>query len=209
MDAWAIGTIRMRLLSRETIRLDPEMSYWRRQWYFLSSLGIFYLIIIALFAIPLLGTFVVILMKGMFDLRYVIITGGCIGFIVLAIIAVRGVRRLRQRLSQDYRMAGRDIQRQLLLGNPFEVSAFNGMIKFSCGQQHAGSRPALEDSTRALLPNVSEAGRAGLSDIFAQLEHLSALRQSGVIDDEEFKVLKAMLIEGQTAAGNKETSGPA
>ena len=180
--------------------MDPEMSYWRRQLYFLSSLGIFYIIIIALFAIPLLGTFVVILIKGALDLRYVIIAGGCIGIIVLTMIAVRVVRRLWQRLRRDGRMAGRDIRRQLLLGNPFEVSVFNGLLKFSCGTPNTDGQPALEHRDQALLSHLSGTQPAGPTDILAQLEHLSELKRAGIVDDAEFKMLKTLLIESQTTA---------
>ncbi len=179
------------------------MSYWRRQIYFLSSLGIFYVILIALFAIPLLGTVVVILIKGMFDLRYVIVAGGCIGGIALSIVALRVVRRLRQRLGRDYRTAGQDIRRQLMLGNPVEVSILNGLLKFSCGRQPAHGQPAIDHPAPVLLPNASATGETDLSGVFTQLEQLSQLRQSGVIDDEEFKMLKAVLIEAQTTAGSK------
>ena len=192
--------------TKEIIGVDPEMSYWRRQLYFLSSLGIFYIIIIALFAIPLLGTFVVILIKGALDMRYVIIAGGCIAIIALTVFAVRVMRRLWQRLRQDGQMARRDIRRQLLLGNPFEVSVFNGMLKFSCGNQHADGTPALEHHQQPLLPHLDHEA-IGPTDILAQLEHLSELKRSGVIDDDEFKMLKTVLIESQTAAARTAGSG--
>ena len=188
--------------------MEPEMSYWRRQLYFLSSLGIFYVIIIALFAIPLLGTFVVILIKGALDLRYVIIAGGCIGIIALTIFMVRVMRRLWQRLRRDGQMAGKDIRRNLLLGNPFEVSVLNGMLKFSCGRQNAAAPPALEHQEQGLLPHHPENSQTGPTDVLAQLEHLSALKQSGVIDEEEFKVLKTLLIDSQTAGSRAANTDP-
>lgn len=186
--------------------MDPEMSYWRRQMYFLSSLGIFYVLIIALFGIPLLATFVVILIKGALDMRYFIIAGGCIGLVVFAVFAVRIMRRLWQRLRRDGQMAGQDIRRQLLLGNPFEVSVFNGMLKFSCGQPGADGQPAIAHQEQALLPHLAEPGP---TDILSQLAHLSELKQSGVIDDDEFKTLKTVLIEAQTATGKTTDSDTA
>lgn len=189
--------------------MDPEMSYWRRQLYFFSSLGIFYIIIIALFAIPLLGTFVVILIKGALDLRYVIIAGGCIGFILMVVFAIRVIRRLWLRLRRDGQMAGRDMRRNLLLGNPFEISVFNGLLKFSCGRQNTDGQPALAHQEQALLPHLSETGPNIQTDILSQLEHLSELKRSGVIDDDEFKMLKTVLIDAQTAAGKPANIDPA
>jgi hypothetical protein len=193
--------------TKEIIGVDPETSYWRRQLYLLSSLGIFYVIIIALFGIPLLATFVVILIKGALDLRYVIIAGGCVGLVVLTVFAVRAVRRLLQYLRQDGQMAGRDIRQQLLLGNPFEVSVLNGLLKFSSGHQNADGTPAIGQPQRPLLPHSPGHGQP--ADILSQLEHLAELKQSGVIDDDEFKMLKTVLIDSQKATGKTAGNDPA
>lgn len=182
--------------------MDSKNGYWQRQFYFLSSLGIFYLILIALFAIPLLGTFVVILIKGAFDLRYVIIAGGCVGLIALSWVAVKLVRGMWQRLRRDGSIAGEEVRRSLLLGKPVEISIFNGMLKFSCGQGHPDSRLALPRENRPLLPSPDARDNAG--SILDQLQHLSELKQSGAIDADEFNLLKAMLIESTAPACDVE-----
>ena len=182
--------------------MDSKNGYWQRQFYFLSSLGIFYIILIALFAIPLLGTFVVILIKGALDLRYVIIAGGCVGMIALGWIAVKVVRRMWQRLRRDGSIAGEEVRRSLLLGKPVEISIFNGMLKFSCGNTSPDSRPALPQENRPLLPYTN--GRESAVSLLDQLQHLSELKQTGTIDADEFSLLKAMLIESSAPSCDVE-----
>jgi len=52
---------------------DKEESYIKRQLVFLSSFGYFWLILLGLFAVPLLGTYVVIFIKGAIDYKNIII----------------------------------------------------------------------------------------------------------------------------------------
>jgi hypothetical protein len=90
--------------------MDSNKGYWKRQLYMLSSLGLFYVILIALFAIPLVGTFVVILIKGALDLRYFIIAGALLGLAILGVIIIRALKRLRyhfiRRVSRPERWCG-------------------------------------------------------------------------------------------------------
>ncbi|BBO88945.1 SHOCT domain-containing protein [Desulfosarcina ovata] len=173
--------------------VDPKDSYWRRQFYFASSIGIFYILIIALFGIPLLGTFVVILIKGALDLRYLIIAGGCVGAVALAWFTYRGLKKLWWRIQRDGTLAGETARRNLLMGKPFEISIFSGMLRFSCGQPPSDAPLALPHSEQALLPQ--ETGRTGAAGILDQLDRLAELKRSGDIDDDEFNLLKTMLIE--------------
>lgn len=180
--------------------MDPEKEYWQRQFYFLSSLGIFYIILIALFAIPLLGTFVVILIKGALDLRYVIITAGCVALVIIGWLAVKLGMRLWRNFRRDGALAGQAFRRSLFLGKPVEISVFNGMLKLSCGQDRSEFTPSLPQMEQPLLPEAN--GQIGAGGILDQLKQLSDLRQAGAIDENEFKTLKAMLIES-----NKKASG--
>lgn len=182
--------------------MDSKDGYWRRQFYFLSSLGIFYLILIALFAIPLLGTFVVILIKGALDLRYVIIAGGCVGLVLFSWLAIRFFRRMWRRFRQDGVVVGEEVRRNLLLGKPVEISILNGMVKFSCGNDQAEPTAALPQERRPMLPSPD--GRSGSGSILDQLQHLSDLKQSGAIDAEEFNLLKSMLIESSAPTAKIE-----
>jgi len=180
--------------------VDSKDGYWQRQFYFLRSLGIFYVILIALFAIPLLGTFVVILIKGALDLRYVIIAGGLAGLIVLCWFAVKLCRRLWFRFRQNGSLVRKEVRRNLLLGKPVELSIFNGMVKFSCGHDQADTRPALPQENRPLLPSAN--GNTNAADILDQLQHLAELKQTGAIDTDEFETLKAMLIESSASSSS-------
>ncbi len=172
--------------------MDPEKGYWQRQFYFLSSLGIFYIILIALFAVPLLGTFVVILIKGALDLRYVIIAAGCVGGVVLSWLAVKLIIRLWRNFRRDGSIAGQAFRRNLLLGQPVEISVFNGMLKLTCGKDSPGSQPSLPNPEHPILPAPN--APANGDEILDRLQQLVDLKQSGAIDDDEFKTLKASLI---------------
>jgi hypothetical protein len=178
--------------------VDPEKGYWHRQVYLLSSLGLFYIILIALFAIPLVATVVVILIKGALDLRYYIIAGGFVLLVALGVYAVRFVRRLVDRIHQDAIAAGADLRSSRLLDNPVEVSIFNGLLRFSFGQAQPDRQPALVHRGTALLTHRTE--RGAVTDVLDQLQSLSELKRNGTIDDDEFNMLKALLIESSTAS---------
>lgn len=178
--------------------MESEKGYWQRQAYLLSSLGLFYIILIALFAIPLVGTCVVILIKGALDLRYIIIAGGCVGLAVFSVLVVRALRRLGDRIRQDGRVAGEDVRRSLLIGKPVEISIFNGLLKFNYGHVPPDERPAITHHTAALLPQHTD--RRAVAEVVDQLQNLSELRRVGTIDDDEFDLLKSMLIESSAAS---------
>lgn len=184
--------------SGEHHRVDSKDSYWRRQFYFASSIGIFYILILALFGIPLVGTFVVILIKGALDLRYLIIAGGAVGAVLLGWLAYRGLKRLGRRLHRDGTLAGQEARHSLLMGKPVEISIFNGMFKFSCGQVTGDAPLALPHAEQALLPE--QTGQAPIPGILDQLTRLAELKRTGAIDDEEFNLLKTLLIESSAAS---------
>jgi hypothetical protein len=179
--------------------VDSKKGYWQRQLYFLSSLGLFYIILIALFAIPLVGAFVVILIQGAFDLRYVIIAAGCLGMVVLGFVAFNVVRRLWRRFQRDGLAVGEDARRSLLMGKPVEITIFNGLMKFTCGHEKSSSLPAIEHVKQNLLPHDTRP--SSVTDILDRLQHLSELKQTGAIDEEEFNLLKAMLLDDPSCSG--------
>lgn len=184
--------------SGEHHRVDSKESYWRRQFYFASSIGIFYILILALFGIPLVGTLVVILIKGALDLRYLIMAGGAVGAVLLAWVVYRSLKRLAQRLRRDGTLASQEARHSLLMGKPVEISIFNGMLKFSCGQAPGDTPLALPHAEQALLPEKS--GQAPVPGILDQLARLAELKRTGAIDDAEFNLLKTMLIESSAAS---------
>ena len=186
--------------------MDSEKGYWKRQAYMLSSIALFYLILIALFAIPLVGTFVVILIKGAMDLRYVIIAGVCVGLVVLSVFTVRAIRRLRHRTHRDGIVSGEAVRRQLLIGKPVEVSIFNGLLKFTYGHAQPDALPSLPHQNAALLPHRTE--RDAVIDVVDQLQELSELKRSGAIDSDEYHLLKTMLIASSTPTGTASENEP-
>jgi hypothetical protein len=178
--------------------MDSKKGYWSRQLYMLSSLGLFYLILIALFAIPLLGSFVVILIKGAFDLRYFIIAGGFIGLAVVGYFAIKALKRLRYVLKRSGFEAGNTMRCHQLMGQPVEISILGGLLKFTAGQPQSGENLALPHQGPSLLPRRTE--RDATTDIVCQLQGLSELKRAGSIDADEFNLLKAVLIEASAPA---------
>jgi hypothetical protein len=177
--------------------MNSDQGYWKRQLYMLSSLGLFYIILIALFAIPLVGTFVVILIKGALDLRYFIIAFGCLGFTVLGAIIVRGLRKLWLRFRSDGSAAGKAVLCQEFMGQPMEVSIFGGLLKFTVGNPHANE--SLAPPHRKPLLLSERADRDAVTDIVYQLQGLTELKRAGAIDSEEFNLLKTVLIEASAS----------
>lgn len=162
----------------------------------LSSLGLFYVILIALFAIPLVGTCVVILIKGALDLRYFIITGGFIGLAILGVFFAKALKRMWHRFRRDGRETAEIMRRQQLAGQPVEISILGGLLKFTTGQPRS-SGIRFQPHHRPSLPPPG-ADRDGATDIIVQLQGLSELKRAGTIDADEFDLLKAVLIEAST-----------
>jgi hypothetical protein len=177
--------------------MNSKKGYWKRQLYLLSSLGLFYVILIALFAIPLVGTCVVILIKGALDLRYFIIAGGCIGLAILVIFSIKALKKLWYRFKRDGLKAGEMVRRHQFMGQPVEISVLGGLLKFTTGQPRSAEQPALPHHRPFLLPNGTD--RDAAADIVYQLKGLSELKRAGTIDADEFNLLKAVLIETSAA----------
>ena len=164
--------------------------YMDRQIYIMSSIGIFYVIMIALFAVPLIGTFVVIIIKGVLDFRMVILIGG----VVVMGFAVFYLGKFIFRLWQKFKHGGfSDIGNTIRSGQSFQISFMNGLISVSSGNQTDTPPQALpyrSNADTAMLP----APEAKDADIVSRLKELSELKAQGVIDDEEFILLKKKLI---------------
>jgi hypothetical protein len=184
--------------------MSSEKGYFKRQFHMLASLGLFYAILIALFAIPLVGTLVVILIKGALDLRYFIIAGGFFGVAILGFFIIRALKRLWYRIQRDGFKAGEIARRHQLTGKPVEISILGGMFKFTVGQPGSAGNPALSHDRPFLLPDGTD--RDPATDIVIQLQELSELKRAGTIDADEFRLLKAVLIETSASAarGSKQ-----
>jgi hypothetical protein len=164
--------------------------YMDRQIYMMSSIGIFYVIMIALFAIPLLGTFVVVIIKGVLDFRVAILL--C-AIVVLALLLFY-LGKLVFRLWQKFKTGGfADIGETIRSGQQFQISFLNGLFSVSSGTptDNLKALPYREGNDVAMLP---EPESKNTDDIVGKLKELSELKAQGVIDDEEFTLLKKKLI---------------
>jgi hypothetical protein len=178
--------------------MESNKGYWKRQFYMLSSLGLFYVILIALFAIPLVGTFVVILIKGALDLRYFIIAGGVLGLAILGVFIIRALKRLWHRFIRESYKAGEMALRHQSTGQPIEISLLGGLLKFTTGQLQAPEHLSPAHRPPYLLPRGED--QRPHTDIICQLQGLSELKRAGSIDTDEFNLLKGVLIEASATA---------
>ena len=165
----------------------------------LSSLGLFYAILIALFAIPLVGTCVVILIKGVLDLRYLILAGGGMALAILGVFAFKAIKRLWCRFKQDGSNAVEMLRQHQIMGQTVEISFLGGLLKFKTGQPQSTGNPPIPHYHPSLLPHCT--GRDDAADIVYQLQGLRELKHAGTISADEFDLLKAVLIEGSASTG--------
>lgn len=173
--------------------MNDKDNYWKRQVYFMSNLGIFYILIIALFAVPLVGTFVVVIIQGVIDFRYAILTGGVIGFVIACYYLCKGAIRLYRRFRRDGEQALREMQTNARTGTPAQLSLFNGFLTFSYGGDASHSQPALPPQERRdLIGYTPEPPRP---DPIGQLRMLNDLKAQGVIDAAEFELIKKRVID--------------
>ncbi len=171
-----------------------KSEYFQRQTYIMSNLGLFYIIIIALFGVPLMGTFVVVLIKGVFDLRFIIVPAATLFLGLMLFFGLRGLRRWVRRVRQDGRQAMDAAQKQSRHGQAVQVSIFNGMLSLTLGAPNEASGLPPGRVSKELPPPPHDASGSE-PDVLMQLKELVALRKEGEIDDQEFEVLKAQLIE--------------
>ncbi len=189
--------------------MDQKEGYFKRQLYIVGNLGLFYVIIIALFGVPLMGTFVVILIKGMIDMRYVILVGGTLLIIALLWFLIKRGRRYSQKVKQEGLIAGGAFRDALSRGEPVQLSLFNGLMTLSCGDPK-GSR-ALPRQARGgeenvrLLPDAVETvdaeDAAGAVRVIRHLEKLKALKADGLVTEAEFSTIKARLLNAMDDPG--------
>lgn len=170
-----------------------ESDYFRRQTYIMSNLGLFYIIILALFAVPLVGTFVVVLIKGVIDLRFIIVPGAILASGLILFILLRRIRRWIHRMRQDGRSVMNAARNQNQGGQAVQISIFNGLFALTLGTPQASS--ALPPGTASKqLPEPFKEVREAEDNVLIQIKELISLREAGEIDDQEFELLKAQLI---------------
>lgn len=173
--------------------------YLKRQTYMLSSIGLFYIIIIGLFAIPLLAAFVVVLIQGLVDLKYAIIYGGIAISVLAAFLLVRYLLKFYRRIRTDGIQTSRAVRKKMTRGEPVQISVFKGLLTFTYGGRHYGAGP--------LPPSIEGPAPAGFlpeptqpPDVVTQLRELSALKNDGIVSENEFQQIKARLIQEHSNA---------
>lgn len=172
---------------RRWFRQKMKSDYVQRQVYMMSNLGLFYIILIALFGIPLFGTFVVVLIKGVLDFQYVILGTGIIGGGLLVFFTGRFLVRLFRRMRQDGFRAIHEARSRAGGGQPVQIDFMGGLLSLSYG----GDSPA-----RRLQPPETPLLIAGPDhDPIHRLKELRDLKAEGIIDQEEFDLLKKQLID--------------
>ncbi|CAN2041119.1 SHOCT domain-containing protein [Candidatus Magnetomoraceae bacterium gMMP-15] len=177
--------------------LDKKEGYMKRQLYFMSNLGLFWIIIVGLFAVPLMGTFVVILIKGALDFKYVIIS---VGSLLTGLALFYGIRlfiRIYRRFKQGNSELGQELKDKIGRGDMMQVSMFGGLINFTYGgtrQADALAYHQENDNNILLLPQTTETKNQTEVNIVEQIKELCELKNQGVIDEEEFQILKKKLI---------------
>lgn len=170
-----------------------ENEYVKRQIYILSNLGLFYLIIIALFGVPLVGTFVVVLIKGVIDLRFLIAPAAALLLCLMLFPAARGIWRLFQRFRRDGRNAVATARLQGRGRQAVQISLLNGLVSLTVSPQSSAGLP--QKSYLNELPAASSHDSLPPEDQFQRLKELVALKEAGEINQHEFEIFKADLID--------------
>ncbi len=178
---------------RKWFRENMQSEYVRRQIDLLSSLGLFYLIIVALFAVPLLATFVVVLIKGVLDFQYLILGGGIVVGSFLAYFVGRFCYRLFRRLKTDGASAIGLAKERASRGETVQLELLGGLFSLSYGGD--GGRQGIDYRERdVLLLEGSGENSGAAADPVRKIKELSELKDQGIIDDDEFRKLKEKLI---------------
>ncbi len=162
----------------------------------MSNLGLFYIILIAFFTVPLLGAFVVVLIKGIVDLKHVIVVGGGLLLIIALYALIRFLIKLFRKTRQDGFMTTREMKEKAGRGEPVQLSVFNGLLTFTYGGRGYISPllPAQESQGILALPSGITEKQNQPRDLVTRLTELSDLRDQGVITEDEFQIIKKRLI---------------
>jgi hypothetical protein len=162
------------------------------QKFILSHMGVFYALVATIFVIPLLAAVVVVLIKGIIDLRYVILIGG--GLLALGFCAwmVRwGIGFFRKMQSAGARSA-QSYGNQMPDGQDIELSFLGGLFKVS---YKGRLNQNLLETDNPGNPRLLADGSAGNQpDLVSRLQILSELKNCGDIDELEYQKIKDQII---------------
>lgn len=170
----------------------------KRQFYILGNIGLFYLILLSMLAIPLLGTFVVVLIQGVHDFRHIILGLGLVAAALLLYFTGRFFIRFLLKLREDGLTSFRDANRQARDGaGKVQIDICRGLISFTVNAHGSeGTAPQLlEDKPPLALPAApGDINSSHVSDPVRQIRDLQELLMSGAINKNEFEDLKAVIV---------------
>ncbi|MGE0083482.1 MAG: SHOCT domain-containing protein [Desulfococcaceae bacterium] len=175
------------------IKDKMQSEYMQRQFHMMSSLGLFYIILIALFAVPLMGTFVVVIIKGVLDFQYLILAGGIVASGLAIYYTAKFFFSVFRKIREDGGAALREAQERARQGQAVQIGLMGGLLTISCGgpdKSLSGNREPL------LLPDMQHVKEPSVSpaDPLRQIRELSDMKKEGIIDADEFQALKTRLI---------------
>lgn len=168
----------------------------------MSSVGLFYIIIIALFAVPLLAAFVVVLIQGVFDFRYIILAVGLIVTGVAFYFTLRFFIRLILNIRRGSAMAVNHARERARRGESVQLELLGGLLKLSYGGKNDPDSLPHYKQEPLLIEDLRE-NRQSQTDPVEKLKELSELKNKGIIEEDEFLLLKKKLIRGFCDAGRK------
>ncbi len=187
--------------------MTNKNTYIKSQMNILSSLGLFYMIIITLFAVPLMGAFVIVIIQGVIDFKYAIIFGSALLLITAIFYLIKFFREASGKIRGDGSNVMQGVKSQLVNGTPVQVSIFNGLISFTYGKSISpGSDMNLLPSgsmnthNSPRLISCANENQNHSMDVITRLKELSKLKKQGMINEDEFQVIKKNLIEDSSNA---------
>ncbi len=168
----------------------------------MSSLGLFYIIIIALFAVPLLAAFVVVIIRGVFDFRYIILTGAMIAIGAGVYFISRFLIRLFVKIRNDSALAVNHARAQARKGESVQLELLGGLLRLSYGGKNDHESLPYCHQEPLLIEDLRENFRPG-TDPIEKLKILSELKDKGIIEEDEFLLLKKKYIHGFCESGGE------
>ncbi len=162
----------------------------------LSNLGLFYIIIVALFGVPLIATFVVVFIKGVLDFKYAIIFGGFAICVFALFFLVRFFIGIIKKIKRDGIFASRELKEKVKRGERVQVSFLGGLLTFHYGGDQDRHLLDYQNDDQKLLPEKKDLQTGDLpeKDPIDRLNALNDLRERGIIDDKEFQIVKDKII---------------
>jgi hypothetical protein len=179
------------------IKKNLKSDYAKRQFNILGNIGLFYLILISMLAIPLLCTIVVVLIQSVHDFRHIILGLGLVAAALLLYFTGRFFFRFLLKLREDGLTSFRDANRQARDGaGKVQIDICRGLISFTVNAHGSeGALQLLEDKAPPALPAVPDDINSGhVPDPVRQIRDLQELLMNGAINKNEFEDLKAAIV---------------